>query len=192
MSLAVLRQAMKELKARVWGMVATGDVVAVDDSGPVQILQLRLTDGETASTVRRVQNYGRTSHPLAGMLAAVKFVFGNRTRGLATGVDSGARPRNLAAGEMADWTVFGHLAHWRADGSLVVTIPGDLVWSVGGKVVVTATDIEHHAATSILTDVGGYAEKLTHQGEADLLREIWHDPAVVTDAPDHTYPLGGA
>ncbi|GEM_PF-4684010 len=187
MSLALLRQSLKDVKSRVWASIARGTVTAVDDSGPLQMLQVKITDGELASRVQRVQNYGRTSVPLPGMTAALKFIFGSRGHGLATGVDSHLRPKNGKPGEMKDWTVFGHLVHWREDGVLEFFAPGGFIFRTPKGHEVYAEDIEHHATRSILRDVGGYAEKLTHVSEGQLIEEVWHDGAVVTSEPDHGY-----
>jgi hypothetical protein len=85
----------------------------------------------------------------------------------------------LQAGDSVSYDNRGQFLHFHNLGADLTVI---------GKLTVRADQIEWWAAESILTSVGGYAEKLTHISEGQLIREVWHDPAVVVGLPAHEYP----
>lgn len=96
---------LRPLAARVANMVSRAVVRQTDDAGKLQLLQLGILDGETREGVERVQNYGLTSVPHAGALAAVVFVGGRRDHGLVVAVDDARhRPAGLQPGEVALYT----------------------------------------------------------------------------------------
>jgi phage baseplate assembly protein V len=89
------------LADRVKLMVGRGKVGRVDDANPLQTVQLGLFAGETREAVQRVQNYGFTSHPIAGE-AVMLAIGGNRDHPIAVVVDDpDHRLTGLEAGEVA-------------------------------------------------------------------------------------------
>lgn len=88
------------------------------------------------------------------------------------------RPADLQPGEVMLFDDQGQRVYLTRDGIDVVTPK---------RYRVFCEDYEIHASRSYLLNVGGYAEKLTHVSEGQLLSEIWHSPAQVTAADDAGY-----
>ena len=101
MNIRDLERAIAPLHRRV--MLAIGRAVLrqADDAGGAQRLQVSLLAGETRGEVERFQDYGFSSHPIAGAEAVVVSVGGNRDNPVAVVVaDRRSRPQGLAAGEV--------------------------------------------------------------------------------------------
>lgn len=100
-----LNRFIDPLKRRVQMMVARAVVNLVYDGLKLQEVQLGVMKNETREGVERFQEYGFTSHPLAGAEAVVLFVGGNRDHGLVIAVDDRRyRLKPLEAGEVAIYT----------------------------------------------------------------------------------------
>lgn len=98
---------LRDLGSRVMMMFARGVLRAVDDSGGRQQLQVELLHGELRDNVEHMQNYGFTSHPLGGDVAAA-FVCGNREQGIVLVVDDRRYRFQLAPGEVAIYDDLGN------------------------------------------------------------------------------------
>ncbi|UVK81254.1 phage baseplate assembly protein V [Pseudomonas sichuanensis] len=91
---------LREIGNRVMMMVARGVLRAVKDDGGRQQLQVEFLKDELRDGVERMQNYGFTSHPLGGDVAAV-FLGGNREKGIVLVVDDRRYRLSLKPGEVA-------------------------------------------------------------------------------------------
>jgi phage gp45-like len=103
---------------------------------------------------------------------------GDRSAGVVLLIIDTARPDHQDGDSMVyDW--HGNKIHLSAAG-IDIDAPGK-------RIRLRTKDIELLAERSILTSIGGYAEKLTHVSEGNLVRDVWHVPAVVVDEI-HAYP----
>ena len=135
--------------ARLNMMAARGTVLAVDDAGGGQTMQLGLLAGETADGVERFQSYGVSSVPAAGSEVLVVFLGGNRDHGIVAAVnDRGVRPAGLRNGEVILYNDANVSLLLNADGELVIRakraiieIEEDIAITAGQPVTVDA-DIE--------------------------------------------------
>lgn len=82
-----MEQAIERLWRRLQMMVGRGVVTAVDDSGPVQLMQVRASGLEVADRRVRPQEFGLTSNPPVGSDAALAAVSGDRSSTMVVGVN---------------------------------------------------------------------------------------------------------
>lgn len=113
-------QGLRALWHRVLLMAGIGRVATVDDSGPVQILQLSLLDDETKDTTPNVQNYGFSGVPPAGTDVVVLCIGGERTNMVAIGSNNPSlRPTGLQPGDVVMYDSRGRMVKITAAGILV-------------------------------------------------------------------------
>lgn len=137
-----INKLLAPLRRRVLLMIGRAVVRLVNDTTDLQRLQITLLADETVDNVPRFQEYGFTSHPLAGAAAVVVCVHGNRDRAIAVAVDDPRyRKKGLAAGEVALYTDEGDYLHFKR-GRLVEIVAGT-------KVKVTAPEVEVVASTKV-------------------------------------------
>jgi phage baseplate assembly protein V len=87
---------------RVLLLVGRGRVTLVDDSGPVQRLQMKLGAEEIKDGVPRLAEYGFQSMPPVGSDAVLVFLAGERSNGVAIACGNQTyRLKGLATGEVA-------------------------------------------------------------------------------------------
>lgn len=100
-----LSRALNPLRQRLALMFSRALVLLVQDDTKLQGLQISLLADEARDDVERFQNYGFTSHPLAGAEAVAASVGGSRDHLVVLAVDDRRyRLRGLAAGEVAIYT----------------------------------------------------------------------------------------
>ena len=117
-----LQRAMNPVRQRLALMFSRAVVLLVQDSLKLQGLQISLLADEVRDDVERFQNYGFTSHPLAGAEAVAASVAGNRDHVLVIAVDDRRyRLRGLAAGEVAIYTDEGDKVVLKRGGTIEVT-----------------------------------------------------------------------
>lgn len=143
-----MRDQFRALGNRVMMMFARGVLRAVDDAGGRQLLQIELLKGELRDGIEHMQNYGFTSHPLGGDVAAA-FLGGNREQGIVLVVDDRRYRLALQPGEVAIYDDLGNRVALLRDRieinavtQLTITTPtlnltGDL--NVTGDVATTGT-----------------------------------------------------
>lgn len=136
-------------------------------------------DGAANSNVAFPQSYGHMAFPPAGCRPFMVANGGDSGQAVVVAMADLVHVPALAPGDSVSYDNRGQFLHFHAAGA-------DL--TVKGVLRVRADSIEWLAEESILISVGGYAEKLTHVSEGQLIQEIWHDPAIVTAIPDHHYP----
>ncbi|MAL91363.1 MAG: hypothetical protein CMK94_07535 [Pseudomonas sp.] len=107
-------------------------VLAGVQQNRLQSLQLQLLAGEVKDGVELFEPYGLTGHALPGAEAAVAFIDGSRTHGIAlVQTDRRYRPVDLAPGEVA---LFNH------EGTCVVLRNGGRVEMIAATEVAIQTD----------------------------------------------------
>ncbi|SSW66600.1 hypothetical protein AVE30378_02139 [Achromobacter veterisilvae] len=129
-------------------MVGRGRVAYVDDSGPVQIMQVRASGLELADRRVRPQEFGLTSNPPFDSDAVLLSVAGDRSATMVTGVNhQGSRPRGLKPGETKLYSLDGKYIYLTAGDGLVVDAQGqdvvvnnarDVTWNLSGKLTIAA------------------------------------------------------
>jgi phage baseplate assembly protein V len=129
---------MNQWISKIWTAVqmaiGRGRVTHVDDSGNVQLLQVRLGGDELRDHTRRLAEYGFTSSPPEGADVVALFVAGDRSKGvvIATGHQA-SRLRGLQAGEVAIFDDQGQ--------SVYLTRSGIIVNGAGNPLVVNNTPV---------------------------------------------------
>lgn len=95
---------------------------AVQEGGNRQLLQIEALKGEVRDGVERVQQYGFTSHPLAGAQAVFVCVGGNRDHPVVVALDDPRyRIKDLQAGEVAIFNHQGTKVVLKLDGKIEIT-----------------------------------------------------------------------
>lgn len=139
---------MNEMIERLWrrlvAVVGPGRVAASDDSGPVQVLQVRHDEWAVQDDVPRLVEYGMASNPPPGTDVLVVRIAGSATDAavIATG-NQAARPRGLAVGEVMLYDNLGRRVYLSAggvrvdagDAPVTVTTSGACTFNVGALVV---------------------------------------------------------
>jgi len=138
----------ERLFRRIQMLIGRGRVTQVDDSGPVQLLQVQASGFELADKRARVQEFGLTSNPPVGSDAALMALTGDRTAVMVVATNhQGSRPRNLAPGETKLYSEDGKYVYLTAAGGIVVDAKGqdvvvnnarDVTWNLSGKLTIVA------------------------------------------------------
>lgn len=129
---------------RVLLALARALVTTVNDSGGVQMMQVKLNALETRDNTPRVSEFGHASNPPVGSDAIVCFLGGDRSNGVVLGtVHQLSRPRNLAPGETMIYSQDGKSVYLTASGGIVVDAKNQAV------TVNNATTVTINAANEI-------------------------------------------
>ncbi len=89
-------------------------LLAINDAGRRQLVQLEVLSSEIKEDVERVQEYGRSSVPLPGAQALVLFLGGGRDHPVVISADDPRyRKTGLLPGEVADYTDEGDYLHFK-------------------------------------------------------------------------------
>lgn len=171
---------LDRLSTKLKNIIARGFVHLVDGSGDVRRVQASfLGETDTLDGLPAPQDYGHASWPPGGLPCLGQFPGGDRSAGVVPViVDNRYRPPH-GPGDSVLYDHRGQRVHLGPEGIDIIT---------PGRLRLIAEDIEIHAGTSLLRSVGGYADRMTHVSEGQLIAEIWNAPAVVTAEPDHHYP----
>jgi phage baseplate assembly protein V len=141
--------------------IGRGRVQTVDDSGPVQILQLVLSPKETPN-LPRLAEFGFQSWPPEGSDAVVVFVAGNRSNGVAIATGNQRLRLKLEnPGEAALSDAFGKYV-WLKKESMEI--------DAGGKEVVikNAAGITITSTQDVTLNMGGKKVIINNPGEVQL------------------------
>ncbi|MEG1604097.1 MAG: phage baseplate assembly protein [Cloacibacillus sp.] len=118
----------------------------VNDSVPLQSVQIDALAGETRSDVERVQEYGFTSMPQADCRGIAIFIGGDRSSGVVIATDDTRyRKKDLLPGEVAIYTDEGDYIHFKRGKEIEIV--------TGCKLIVTAPQTEITGDISILGNV---------------------------------------
>lgn len=154
---------MDRLFMRLRGLFGRGRVTYVDDSGPVQQMQVTMNDLITADDRYRVAEFGFTSSPPLGSDVLALHVAGDLSAGAVFATNhQPSRPTGLQAGESMLYSEDGKQIYITAAGGIIVNANGqdvvvnnatDVTWNLTGKLKIVAPGgVEFDAPT--LTNTG--------------------------------------
>ncbi|WP_175829724.1 phage baseplate assembly protein V [Burkholderia cepacia] len=139
---------MTDLLTRVRNLFGRGRITLVDDTGPVQLVQLRMNGLEVPSGRYRVPEFGFSSNPPIGTDALALHVAGDRSAGAVIGTNhQQSRPRGLAPGESILYSQDGKRVYLTASGGIVVEAKGqdvvvndaaNVTWNCSGDFKIVA------------------------------------------------------
>lgn len=135
---------IERVARRVLLSLARALVTTVNDSGGVQMMQVKLNALETRDNTPRVAEFGLTSNPPINSDAFVVFLGGDRSNGVVLGtVHQPSRPKNLASGETMIYSQDGKQIYLTASGGIVIDAKNQAV------TVNNATTVTINAATKV-------------------------------------------
>jgi len=157
--------AIRRLWHRLQAIVARVRMLLFDDSGPVQLVQVRIIGDEIKDKVPRLAEYGFVSMPPADADAVVLFLAGERSSGVIIATNHQTfRMRNLATGEVAIHDDKGRFVLLGASGihvqgnadPILVETTGTITANAGGDIDATSSggSINLHAAAEIHLQAG--------------------------------------
>ncbi|ARK86037.1 phage baseplate assembly protein V [Burkholderia pseudomallei] len=112
---------LERVARRVLLSLARALVTTVNDSGGVQMMQVKLNALETRDNTPRPVEFGLTSNPPVGSDAFVVFLGGDRSNGVVLGtVHQPSRPTGLQPGETMIYTQDGKQIYLTASGGIKV------------------------------------------------------------------------
>lgn len=119
---------LDELQRRVRAIIGRGRVKFVDDSGPVQKMQVLMNGIETPDNRYRVPEFGFTSNPPEDSDVIAVHVAGDRSAGAVLGTNhQPSRPKGLQPGETMLYSQDGKSVYLTASGGIVVEAKGQPV-----------------------------------------------------------------
>lgn len=172
---------LERISTKLKNVAARGLIHLLSHSGDVRRVQVNwgAGDGDTHDGVPAPDPAGFCAAPPPGLPCVGVLAAGDRSAGVVVLIVDPHRPAHEPMDSVIyDW--HGNKVHLSAAG-IDLDAPGK-------RIRLTCQDYELNATRSVLTSVGGYADKLTHVSEGNLVRDLWHDPAVVVDQI-HSYPL---
>ncbi|MGS1064328.1 phage baseplate assembly protein V [Burkholderia glumae] len=132
---------------RIRNLFGRGRITLVDDSGPVQIVQLRMNGLEVPAGRFRVPEFGFSSNPPIGSDAVAGHVAGDRSAGVVVGTNhQQSRPRGLSPGESILYSQDGKSVYLK-NGAIVVEAKGqdvvvndaaNITWTCSGDFKIVA------------------------------------------------------
>ncbi|HLN23877.1 MAG TPA: phage baseplate assembly protein [Patescibacteria group bacterium] len=151
----MIHGALDRLFRRVMMMVCPCRLTTATDTGPAQMWQIDLGDGEIRDNIPRLGEWGLSSLPPAGSDGLAIYIGGDRSNGavIATG-NQGARMRGLKYGEVA--------IHDDQGQSVYITRSG-IVINGGGKPVTITNTPKVRAETPRLEVTGDIIENCDTQ-----------------------------
>ena len=137
---------INRLARRILLMMARGTITLVDDSKPVQMLQVRVNGLELVPDLPRFAEYGFTSNPPTGTQALIASKNGDRNDGIVIATSNATfRMKQLASGEVAISDNIGQKVYLSAAGIRID----------GGGNPVTITNTPKVRAETVLLDCTG-------------------------------------
>lgn len=141
--MVTINKLLDPLRRRMRLMIGRAVLAAAADDGKgIQLVQVKLLDGEVADGVERMQNYGYTSVPLAGAEGVMACVSGDRNHGIVVVMDDRRyRLKNLQPGEVALYTDEGDTIVMKRGRKIEVT--------AGAEITATAPVVKVEASTKV-------------------------------------------
>lgn len=137
----MLSRVMGPVWRRLRLLLSRGVLALVNDANKLQSVQIQAL-GDQPAWAERFQQYGFTSHPLAGAEAIVASISGARAHLVALSVDDRRhRKAGMDAGEVCLYTDEGDILHFKR-GRLISVI-------AGSKIEVTAPEAVFNCPTSV-------------------------------------------
>ncbi|PCJ68196.1 MAG: hypothetical protein COA62_15645 [Rhodobiaceae bacterium] len=150
-----MNRSLERLYNRVQNVFQRGRHISANDIGDVQLVQVRLGDGELADGVENLQAYGLTSNAHEGAEHLTVFRGGSRDSPLVILVgDRRYRLHPLKTGDVALYSSGENYVIMRASGDIEIHTPKNLVMSADGDISVNAggkIDIASGGDTTIVT-----------------------------------------
>ena len=141
---------LSPLKARISLMIRRGAVTLVDDSKPMQLLQVESYANDISDGVERFQPYGFTSNPPGECEVIVASINGNADHEVVVALDDRShRPSGSQPGEVSVYDDQGNLVKLARGGSVIVN---------------GATSVSVSAATTISIVVGSSSITVSASG----------------------------
>ncbi|ASW00516.1 hypothetical protein CJU94_19450 [Paraburkholderia aromaticivorans] len=139
---------IERLFMRLRGLFGRGRVTYVDDSGPIQKMQVRANGLVTSDNRFRFADFGFTSYPPYGSDVAYGAIAGDpgNVAVIATNHQQ-SRPTGLSAGESMLYSQDGKYVYMTASGGIVVEAKGqdvvvndarNVTWNLSGKLKIVA------------------------------------------------------
>ncbi|MEW5904214.1 MAG: phage baseplate assembly protein V [Pseudomonadota bacterium] len=152
--LAALNKLIDPLRRRVRLMIGRAVLAAAaDDSKGIQLVQVKLLDGEVGDGVERMQNYGYTSVPKTGAEGLMACVSGDRNHGIVVVMDDRRfRLKNLQPGEVAMYTDEGDTIIFKRGRKIEVTAGAEIKATAPNVNVVASVKV---ALTTPLVEASG-------------------------------------
>lgn len=150
-----MNSAIERIYRRVLMVIGRGRVTYTDDTGSVQMLQIKLNQDQIRDNTPRLAEFGFTSVPPAGSDVSVVFIAGDRSNGVvvATGHQA-SRLKNLQVGEVAIYDDQGQSVYLTRAGIVIngaglpITINGNITLNgsltATGDVIAGGKSLEHH------------------------------------------------
>lgn len=183
-----INKLLDPIRRRVRLMISRAVLSAINDGTGIQLVQVKLLDGEVRDGVERFQNYAFSSVPLAGAEGIMACVSGNRDHGILLAADDRRyRPKGLQPGEAIMYTNMDKQAHkhrikFNDDGTIDVMAKGINMLATE-KIRLESDVIELHAASMFKFDVNGHGQKWDGLGV-----ETWQDDDVAKPHHNHAPP----
>jgi len=164
MNLGFFNQLLGPLRLRVRLMVSRAVLSAISDGNGIQLVQVKLLEGEVRDKVERFQNYGQSSVPLPGAEGVMVCVSGNRDHGIVIAMDDRRyRIKGLQPGEVALYTDEDLLEHKHR----IIFKRGGEIEVLGKNITIGATEtlnlrgdiVKVHATTLYQFDTNGHGQK---------------------------------
>jgi phage baseplate assembly protein V len=171
---ALIRDSLAPVRRRVRLMISRAILNAVNDAGGIQLVQVKLLEGETRD-VERMQNYGHTSVPLPGAEGLGVSVGGSRNHVVVLVMDDGRhRMKGLKPGEVAmyshlDNEAHRHHIHLDENGDLHV-MAKNIYCKAEEKARIEGDIVELHARSKFRFDANGQGQQWDGEGV-----ETWQD-----------------
>lgn len=149
MDFNVLKRYLDPIKNRIWRIVGKAILVALDNSGSSQKVNVSILKNENSSEIERVQEYGLDTYPKTDAQVVILSIGGNRDHALAINIsDRRYRPTDLAEGEVALYThedtTSGHRVHLKSGATIeIVAGAGVVSGVVTGTCVCAFTGLPH-------------------------------------------------
>lgn len=113
---------------RIQMLFGRGRITHVDDSGPVQVIQVKMNGLEVPDNRLRLAEFGFTSNPPIGSDVLALHMAGDRSAGAVVSTNNQqARPKGLLSGETMLYSQDGKYVYMTASGGIVVEAKGQPV-----------------------------------------------------------------
>lgn len=161
---AIIDKLLAPVRRRVRLMISRAILAGINDGVGIQLVQVKLLDGEVRDGVERMQNYGYTSVPLPGAEGVMACVSGDRDHGIVIVMDDRRyRIKGLQPGEVAVYTDEDKQDHKHR----IIFKRGGAIEVLGKNITVKASEtariegdvVKIHAKSLYQFDCDGHGQK---------------------------------
>ncbi|MEO0649378.1 MAG: phage baseplate assembly protein V [Planctomycetota bacterium] len=169
-----IRRLLQPLATRIKLSSSRGVVRLVNDSTPVQSLQIERLRGEVSDGVERFQEYGFTSHPQVGSEVAVLSLNGDRSHPMIVALEDRRYRIELAEGQVAVYDAAGS--------KIVLDNAGNATVTASGSVTIDAPSATVKGDLAVDGDVVAGGDVSDATGTIQVMRDVFNA---------HTHPETG-